>query len=921
MARRPRFLWFAVLLAVALAAPVVLRTLDVSVGLAGRRVREHGKVSVWHDRAPSLAVAGAKPAAGIEGGRDAERLRGATRVRAVATPENLVLEQGASVALPLFDGRVAEGVITLVRDQPGGRRIVGGTLTGGGHFALAQGLAGVSAMIYPAGEETVYRLTRSDDGGEVLAALPKDGVLCASLPPAPRTGGAADAANASAVGAVTQAVTAPVPLLDSRPDAEPVYYLDFDGATVVDPNWSAQTIVAAPSGLSAADITRVWRRVAEDYRPFRINVTTDPARYAAARPMQRMRCIITTSSAWYGNVGGVAGLFSWREAGVETNTDDMPCWAFSDQNTFADDIALAVSREGGHTLGLSHDGLKNASGVKTDEYYAGHGSGVTWGPVMGAPYGRGIIQWNAGDYANGAKVANNQEDDVAIIASVANHTGFATERRASNLAEAGRLAVSPDGVTVDYRGLIETGGAESWLLLAAGAGPLTLSLVADDAADVNAVNFDGSLTLATTGGVTVATVNTAGTRFPQLSATVAAGVYVLRVRSAGEGSPLSGGYSAYGSIGRFRVTGTVTMPVGVAPFIGGAARAEGRVGEAFSYQIEAAGADLSYAASGVPSGLTVSPGGLVEGVPAAAGIFTVSVSATNGQGTSSRVVTFALASSSLGGALDAPTLSFTSGGDRPWRTVAEEDAPTGGSSVRSGEVLDDYQTSWIETVLTGPGRLKWRWKVSSEADYDFFHARLDNVSLASISGESGWSEQTLTVPAGAHVMRWSFEKDPYLAVGTDSAWLDDVRWARGFELWAEASGLLTEQSGEGIDADGDGVVNLLEYAFGRAPLVADGLGDSVVVAPSIDSGAAGALQVVFERPAGRDDLRYTVEVSSDLLTWAEGHSYGLGAANGAGLPTQEVSRTPIAGGVERIVVRDASGVGASARFMRIRVQR
>lgn len=921
-----------------LAALLVLG-LGVGLGLASRtpkavtvssepppvtQAAARAPVAAWRERIPALVVAG-PGAPDVLGAKASARLQGASRVRAVAAAPDLVLENGAAVTLPLFDGRVAEGVVTLIREQAGGRRLVGGTLAGGGHFAIARGPEGVSAMVYPVGHEHVYRLTTGDDGGGVLAEVPRGNVLCASLPPAPKQGGTAktdSVASAATGGAVApQAVTVTVPLLESRPEAEPVFYLDFDGATVVDPNWRAQPIVAAASGLSAADITRVWRRVAEDYRPFRINVTTDPALYAAARPMQRMRCIITTSSAWYGNVGGVAGLFSWREAGVETNTDDMPCWAFSDQNTLADDIALAVSHEGGHTLGLSHDGLKNASGVKTDEYYAGHGAAVAWGPIMGAPYGQEVIQWNAGDYASGVKVANNTEDDVAIIASVANHTGFAAERRAATLAEAGRLSVAGDGVTVDHRGLIETGGAESWLLVAAGAGPVNLALAEDVAGDPDTVNFDGSLTLATTGGVTLVTVNTAGTRFPQLSTTVAAGVYVLRVRSVGEGSPVAGGYSAYGSIGRFRVTGTVAAPSGVAPLIGGGARVEGRVGDAFVYQIEAAGAGLSYGASGMPSGLAVTPDGRVEGVPTEGGVFAVTVSATNGQGTSARVVTFAIAGISLAGALDAPSLSFTSGGDRPWRTVAEADAPTGGSAARSGEVLDDYQTSWIETALTGPGRLKWRWKVSSEADYDFFHARLDGASVASISGEMTWSEQTLTVPAGAHVMRWIFEKDPYLAVGTDSAWLDDVRWARGFELWAEAAGLLPEQSGAGMDPDGDGVVNLLEYAFDRAPAVADGLGGAVTVAPSNDPGAAGALEVAFDRPAGRDDLRYTVEVSSDLLTWSQGHSYGLDAVNGAGLPTQEVSRTPLAGGAERIVVRDTAGAGAPARFMRVRVQR
>lgn len=65
----------------------------------------------------------------------------------------------------------------------------------------------------------------------------------------------------------------------------------------------------------------------------------------------------------------------------------------------------------------------------------------------------------------------------------------------------------------------------------------------------------------------------------------------------------------------------------------------------------------------------------------------------------------------------------------------------------------------------------------------------------------------------------------------------------------------------GADADGDGVVNLLEYALAGDPV----RGDS---APGLqlDAAADGALTLRFRR--ARAELRYRVEVSSDLRTWA-----------------------------------------------------
>jgi hypothetical protein len=56
---------------------------------------------------------------------------------------------------------------------------------------------------------------------------------------------------------------------------------------------------------------------------------------------------------------------------------------------------------------------------------------------------------------------------------------------------------------------------------------------------------------------------------------------------------------------------------------------------AFVYQIDASGSPTSYAATGLPPGLTVDTnGGLIHGIPTQTGTFLVGVSAANGDGTS-----------------------------------------------------------------------------------------------------------------------------------------------------------------------------------------------------------------------------------------------------------------------------------------------
>lgn len=62
------------------------------------------------------------------------------------------------------------------------------------------------------------------------------------------------------------------------------------------------------------------------------------------------------------------------------------------------------------------------------------------------------------------------------------------------------------------------------------------------------------------------------------------------------------------------------------------------VGALNNYQASATGIPTSWAATGLPSGCTVSSGGLISGVPTVPGLYVVSLTATNGDGTSDPMV-------------------------------------------------------------------------------------------------------------------------------------------------------------------------------------------------------------------------------------------------------------------------------------------
>jgi hypothetical protein len=228
-------------------------------------------------------------------------------------------------------------------------------------------------------------------------------------------------------GAIT--VKSQVPLLNSYPSASAVIFLDFDGQTVPAGTWTGTDLICAPAGINTAQMTEVFNRVAEDYRPFNINITTDSTKYFAAPVIKRMRVIITPTYEWYGPAGGVAFVtsFNWG--------DDTPCFVFSVQLSYNPKyIAEASSHEAGHTLGLFHQSTYNGSCVKTAEYNPGIGSGeIGWAPIMGVGYSKNQTTWNNGPNSNGC---SNIQSDLVIITDPSNGFSYRTDDFANNFAGA-----------------------------------------------------------------------------------------------------------------------------------------------------------------------------------------------------------------------------------------------------------------------------------------------------------------------------------------------------------------------------------------------------------------------------------------------------------------------------------------------------
>jgi hypothetical protein len=215
--------------------------------------------------------------------------------------------------------------------------------------------------------------------------------------------------------------TAQVPVYSSFPSASPVVFLDFDGQTVSGTSWNTSgPIECASANLSTLQMTEIFNRVAEDYRPFNINVTTDSTKYLAAPINKRMRVILTITSDWYGSAGGVSfiGSFTWG--------DNTPCFVFTALlNYNVKYIAEAAAHEAGHTLGLRHQSTYDANCVKTSEYNYGTGSGeIGWAPIMGCGYYKNMSLWHNGQSSLNC---STYQTDLSIITSATNGVSFRTD--------------------------------------------------------------------------------------------------------------------------------------------------------------------------------------------------------------------------------------------------------------------------------------------------------------------------------------------------------------------------------------------------------------------------------------------------------------------------------------------------------------
>ncbi|MBL7746170.1 MAG: hypothetical protein JNM19_01975, partial [Chitinophagaceae bacterium] len=339
--------------------------------------------------------------------------------------------------------------------------------------------------------------------------------------------------------------TSQIPKLNSDPTATATIFLDFDGHMVDNTVWNYDgPIPCNPAGLTTAQVQDIFNRVAEDYRPFTLNITTDSVKFLAAPINQRIRVVLTTSSQWYGNAGGVAfvGSFSWG--------DDTPCFIFTQLlGNNIKYISEAAAHEAGHTLGLYHQSTYDALCNKVSDYSYGTGSGeISWAPIMGVGYYRNVTIWHNGPNSYGC---NNLQDDMAIITRPSNGIQLRTDDHGNTPATSGAIQITNNQFSKDavfnytndedlFRVTLSAPGLLSVRSKPVNAGPLN-----------TAANSDILTELLNQSLNSLRSSNPADSLQASIDTMLNAGTYYIRVK------PVANAYSGtYGMLGGYTVSGS-----------------------------------------------------------------------------------------------------------------------------------------------------------------------------------------------------------------------------------------------------------------------------------------------------------------------------------------------------------------------------
>ena len=122
-------------------------------------------------------------------------------------------------------------------------------------------------------------------------------------------------------------------------------------------------------------------------------------------------------------------------------------------------------------------------------------------------------------------------------------------------------------------------------------------------------------------------------------------------------------------------------------------------------------------------------------------------------------------------------LVFVAGGEAPWipQTAVRHDSP---SAIRSGVIGTGGGTSWIETKVTGSGRLSFWYKCETFQGMDKLTVTIDGAEAGTYSGTVDWTKFEHEIASGGtHTVRWTYSRTTSWDTGiANCAWVDELQF-------------------------------------------------------------------------------------------------------------------------------------------------
>lgn len=339
--------------------------------------------------------------------------------------------------------------------------------------------------------------------------------------------------------------TAQIPKLNSLATAEATVFLDFDGHTVESSVWNnGFPFVCDNPNLSSLLITETFNLVAEDYKIFNVNITTDSAKFLAAPLTQRVRVIITPTNFFAPGNAGVAymGSLTWG--------DNTPAFVFANNTSPSKYIGEAISHEAGHTLGLDHQAVYDTYCNLLDSYNHGQGTGeIGWAPIMGYPLDKSFTTWHNGKRS----ISCNQQNDIQVVASKIQLIGLLPDDVENTITNAPNIGMV--GININATGVINSAtDVDVFKLPIVAQSKFVLQAVPPSNSTNESIgDVDLLVKLLNSAGTVLRTYNYSDSLNARIDTILSAGTYYLSI----DGTNNVNTPNDYGSTGNYILKGTL----------------------------------------------------------------------------------------------------------------------------------------------------------------------------------------------------------------------------------------------------------------------------------------------------------------------------------------------------------------------------